>query len=209
MKAQSLILGFVPWMAFSFLAHRIAADAVAWGALLGVVLVLAGMAMQRPAWPPGVLNIGMLVPLATIAVVGFVGGPEVDAWLYDWAVPGVGLFLGLFVLVLVPFAPFTERFARQSTPKAYWGSPTFRRINRVLSAAWGVAIAAMGGCSLMVAALDLYSDDFATPGNGEFLLNWVIPLLVIVGMVKFTIDYPDRVRARVRVDADRMAVTGG
>ena len=200
MKPLSLILGFIPWIAFSFIAHRIAADAVAWSALIGVVLVLVTMAMQKPFWPPSVLNVGMLAPLIVIAVVGFVGGPEVDAWLYDWAVPGVGLFLGLFILVLVPFAPFTDRFARESTPKAYWGSPTFKKINRVLSAAWGLAIVAMAVCSLLVAALDLYSEDFATPGTGELLLNWVIPIVVIVGMIKFTAYYPERVRAQVRGD---------
>jgi len=198
MKPLSLILGFLPWIAFSFLAHRIAADSVAWSGLIGLVLVLATMAVQKSFWPPSVLNIGMLIPLAVITVVGFVGGPGVDAWLYQWAVPGVGLFLGLFILALVPFAPFTERFARQSTPQAYWGSPTFNKINRVLSAAWGVAIVVMGICSLLVAALDLYSDGLGSAGTGELLLNWVIPIVVIVAMVKFTIGYPDKVRAQVR-----------
>jgi hypothetical protein len=198
MKPLSIILGFVPWIAFSFLAHRIAADAVAWSALIGVALVLVTMGLQKPFWPPSVLNTGMLLPLTLIAVVGFVGGPDVDAWLYDWAVPGVGLFLGLFILVLVPFAPFTERFAREATPKAYWGSPTFNKINRVLSAAWGLGIVVMGVCSLLVAALDLYSVDVATPAFGELLLNWVIPIVVIIGMIKFTARYPERVRAQVR-----------
>ena len=197
MKPTAVILGFVPWIAFAFLAHRIAADAVAWSALIGVVLVLVTMFMQPPFWPPGVLNVGMLLPLALIAVTGFVGGPDVDAWLYDWAVPGVGVFLGVFILVLVPVAPFTERFARQSTPKAYWGSPTFRKINRVLSAAWGVAIILMGVCSLLVAALNLYSGDVATPGTGELLLNWVSPIAVIIFMIKFTTGYPDWVRGEV------------
>ncbi len=198
MKPLSLILGFVPWIAFSFLAHRVAADAVAWSGLIGVLLVVGGMALQKPAWPPSVLNVGMLIPLTTITVAGFVGSSDVDAWLYDWAVPGVGLFLGLFILVLVPFAPFTERFARESTPKAYWGSPTFNRINRVLSAAWGGAIAIMGLCSLLVAALNLYSDDFTTPATGELLLNWVVPIVVIVAMIKFTAQYPARERAKAR-----------
>lgn len=209
MKPLSIILGFIPWIAFSFLAHRIAADAVAWSALIGVALVLVTMAMQKPFWPPSVLNVGMLLPLTLIAVVGFVGGPDVDAWLYDWAVPGVGLFLGLFILVLVPFAPFTERFAREATPKAYWGSPTFKKINRVLSGAWGLAIVVMGVCSLVVAALDLYSDDFATPAFGELLLNWVIPIAVIVTMIKFTVRYPERVRAQVRGEQHPAPTTAG
>jgi hypothetical protein len=145
--------------------------------------------------------------MVTITVVGFVGGPDVDDWLYDWAVPGVGLFLGLFILALVPFAPFTERFARQSTPKAYWGSPTFNKINRVLSAAWGVAVVVMGICSLLVGALDLYSDELTTPATGELLLNWVIPIVVIVGMIKFTASYPDRVRSQVRQPQTQAAPT--
>jgi len=159
-----------------------------------VLLVLGTMVAQKPVRPPSVLNIGMLIPLVTITVVGFAGGPDVDAWLYQWAVPGVGLFLGIFILALVPFAPFTERFARQSTPPAYWGSPTFNKINRVLSAAWGLAIVVMGSCSLLVAALDLYGADFSSPGTGELLLNWVVPIVVIVGMVTFTIRYPEQVR---------------
>lgn len=197
MKPLSLILGFLPWIAFSFLAHRIAADSVAWSGLIGVLLVLGTTLTQRPV-RPSVLTVGMLIPLSMITVVGFVGGPDVDAWLYQWAVPGVGLFLGLYILALVPFAPFTERFARQSTPRAYWGSPTFNRINRVLSTAWGLAIAVMGVCSLLVAALDLYGDGVGGPGTGELLLNWVIPIVVIVGMVKFTTTYPAKVRAQAR-----------
>lgn len=196
MKPLSLILGFLPWIAFSFLAHRIAADSVAWSGLIGLVLVLATMAVQKSFWPPSVLNIGMLIPLAVITVVGFVGGPDVDAWLYQWAVPGVGLVFGLFILIMVPFAPFTERFARESTPKAYWGSPTFNKINCVLSAAWGLAIVVMGVCSLLVAALDLYGDGFGSPGTGELLLNWVIPIAIIVSMVKFTTAYPAKVGAQ-------------
>jgi len=55
-----------------------------------------------------------------------------------------GLVLGLVILALLPVMPFTEQFARESTPKAYWGSPTFKKINRVLSAGWGTAIFAIG-----------------------------------------------------------------
>jgi hypothetical protein len=50
---------------------------------------------------------------------------------------GVGLVIVLVVLVLVPVMPFTEQYARQSRPQAYWASPTFKKINRVLSVAWG------------------------------------------------------------------------
>jgi hypothetical protein len=50
---------------------------------------------------------------------------------------GVGLILGLIILILVPFIPFTEQFARESVPRSQWTSPTFKKINLGLSAAWG------------------------------------------------------------------------
>ena len=50
---------------------------------------------------------------------------------------GVGLILGLIILILVPFIPFTEQFARESVPRSQWTSPTFKKIILGLSAAWG------------------------------------------------------------------------
>jgi hypothetical protein len=50
---------------------------------------------------------------------------------------GVGLILGLIILILVPFIPFTEQFARESVPRSRWTSPTFEKINLGLSAARG------------------------------------------------------------------------
>ena len=135
------------------------------------------------------LNVGMLLPLALIAVTGFVGGPDVDAWLYDWAVPGVGVFLGVFILVLVPVAPFTEQFARQTTPRAYWASPTLKKINRMLSAAWGVAIVAVGA-SRVAAAVIGRGTSHRLP---DLLLGTALPIVIVVYMLKFSKSYPDRI----------------
>jgi hypothetical protein len=53
-----------------------------------------------------------------------------------------------------PLSLFTEQFARESTPTEYWGSPTFKKINRVLSAGWGAAIFAAGVSRVAAAAID-------------------------------------------------------
>jgi hypothetical protein len=74
-----------------------------------------------------------LVLFTVLAIAGFTGSAGTDRWLATWAAAGVGLVMGLVILVLVPVIPFTEQFARQSTPQAYWSSPTFKQINRVLS----------------------------------------------------------------------------
>lgn len=197
------ILGFLPWIVFSVVAQRLAANGVAWSATIAVTMTVIALLYARKRNGPKILNIGSLVLFAVIAIVGFVGGPDVDQWLYEWGRPLVGVILGLFILVTVPVMPFTEEYARQSVPREYWNSPTFRRVNRVLSAAWGVAILVIGLASVVVAALDAQPDSFAEHHILDLVLNWVVPIVVIAGMIRFTRRYPER--ARSGADAGREA----
>ena len=50
---------------------------------------------------------------------------------------GAGLILGLIILILVPFIPFTGQLSRESVPRSRRASPAFRKISLGLSAAWG------------------------------------------------------------------------
>ena len=207
MSPLKFVLGFLPWIAFSFAAQRLAANGVAWAALLAVGMSLVSVIAARRKNGPKILNVGSLVLFGLIAVVGFVGGPDVDRWLFEWGRPLVGVVLGLYVLVTVPVMPFTEEYARQTTPRQYWGSPTFKKINRVLSAAWGVAIVAMGAASLVVTALDAHATDTGSNYLVDLLLNWVVPIAIIWGMIKFTAAYPDRVSNAAHPDASPAATT--
>src|SRR5436190_20968990 len=63
------------------------------------------------------------VVFGVIAVVGFVGGQDVDAWLFDWANGLTTLTLGVLILLFLPVMPFTEQYARESVPKEYWEEP--------------------------------------------------------------------------------------
>ena len=202
MKPLSLITGFLPWIAFSLISTRMAGNGVAWSALIAVAITIVAMAISRPAWPPKILNVGSAVLFGVIAIIGFVGGPAVDEWLYTWAAAGVGVALGLFVLATVPFMPFTEQYARESTPRAYWGSPTFKKINRVLSLAWGAAITVMGLASIAVSALGLRATSESSDNLPELLLNWVVPVGLIWFMVKFTATYPEKVTGGQHGSAD-------
>ncbi len=125
---------------------------------------------------------------ALIAVLGFTLGQHDDRWLATWGGAGAGLILGFIILILIPVMPFTEQFARESTPQAYWSSPTFKKINRVLSAGWGAAIFGIGVSRTIAAAVG---------GNGshrivEIMLSLVVPVAIIVYMLKFSQSYPDR-----------------
>jgi hypothetical protein len=189
MKPLALILAFLPLIAFSLLSRVLPHGDIGIAALVAAVIALIAIATSHPVWPPKILNTCSFVLFALIAVLGFTLGKNDDRWLATWGGSGIGLVLGLIILALIPVMPFTEQFARESTPKAYWGSPTFKKINLVLSAAWGVAIVALGASRLAAAAVNGHT----TRRLPDILLGLVIPVGIIVYMLKFSKSYPDRV----------------
>jgi hypothetical protein len=191
----ALVTGFMPWIVFSVVSQRLAADAVAWSALLATAMAVVAVLRDRRRHGPQILDLGSLVLFAVIAVTGFVGGAGVDRWLFEWGRPLVGVVLGLYLLLTVPVLPFTAEYARQTTPREYWDSPTFTRINRVLSAAWGVAFMVTGAASVLATALDARATGTSSSHLADLLLNWVVPIAVLWTMVRFTATYPDRVTA--------------
>jgi nitrate reductase NapE component len=209
MKPSSFVLGFLPWIAFTIVANRLAANAVAWSALIAVAMTVVALSLARRRGAPVTLNAVSLVLFALIAVTGFVGGRGVDVWLYTWGRPLVGVVLGLYVLATASVRPFTEEYARQSTPREHWGSPTFRSINRVISAAWGVGLVAIGVCGVLVAVLDQQATTSSSDHLVELLLNWVVPIAVVWGLFEFTTGYPDRVTGRLQRSSSGAEGSGG
>ncbi len=193
MKPTTMILGFLPWIAFGIIVPIIGPHYVGWSALIGVALVLAGAALTRELTRPNQMCIGSLIPLTAIAVTAFVTGDEVHEWLLTWAVPGLAAVLGIFLLVMLPFAPFTRRYARTMTPRAYWSSPLFVRTNLVLSAAWGIAMIGLGACNILGSAMDVYADGFGDLADIQPYLG-LVSLAVIGGVITFTKVYPAQVR---------------
>ncbi|MGY1745932.1 hypothetical protein [Blastococcus sp. SYSU D00695] len=196
MNPISLVLGFLPWIAFSFVAQRIAADAVAWSAVLAVAMTVVALAVARRRHGPVTLDLVSLVLFAAIAVAGFAGGRDVDDWLYTWGRPLVGVVLGLYVLATASVRPFTEEYARESTPREYWGTPTFRSVNRVISAAWGAGLLVIGVAGVLVTALEVDATDTGSAHLLELVLDWAVPIAVIWVLVGFSTSYPDRVTGR-------------
>lgn len=200
----SIFVGFLPWIAFTFMAQRLAADGVAWSALFAAALSLVFVVRGRRENSPILLESYSLMLFTVMTVAGFVGDQRMDVWLYEWGRPLTGVILGLILLATSFTRPFTAEFAKQSTPREYWSSPLFQRINIVLSAAWGVAIAVMGGAAVLVTALKAHAADTESPYLLDFFLNWVVPICMIVAMIHITNTYPDR--AGREVDKRRSAV---
>lgn len=182
MPKLSIFLGFAPWIAFTVISGP---STLVWASLTALVLTVA---LAVPPWrrtgSVGVLDAGGIAFFAIFTVLTLVLDAGVLQTLEDRAQLISGAAITLISLVsLLAGRPFTEYYARQSTPREYWTSPVFRRINRVLTGVWT-------GVFALMAVLDLV---VAVEPAASHVLNWVVPALLVVGAVRFTEWYPDHV----------------
>jgi len=189
MKSSKLILTFLPLITFSVLARFLPHGYIGLAGVVAAVMALIAILANRPVWPPRIVNFCSLILFTLVAVLGFTLGNHDDRWLATWGGAGMPLIIGLIILVLVPVMPFTEQFARRATPQAYWSSPTFKKINRVLSAGWGAAIMAIGVSRLAAAAINGHT----THRVPELLLGLAVPAVILIYMLRFSKSYPDHV----------------
>ncbi len=180
MTKSSVFLGFAPWIIFDVVAGP---STWIWAA---VAALAASLILALPDWRRareiGVLDAAGLVFFAVLVVLAFVLNRSDLQILEDRA-----QLLSSVVIAVVAFGslavghPFTEYYARQTTPREYWGNLTFRQINRVLTLVWGVVFVVNALCDVAVAFWGASPDVF----------NWVLPIVLIVAAVKFTDWYPD------------------
>lgn len=118
-------------------------------------------------------------------MVGFVSGPRVDQLLVDFGRGGAALVLAAVMGVSALAVPFTEQYARRTVDSQYWGSPEFRAVNKKISLLWAGVILVMAICHLVAGAL---AASAVLPGHrpDNFLLNWALPMVLIMWAVKKT-----------------------
>jgi drug/metabolite transporter superfamily protein YnfA len=184
-QKAAVFLGFVPWIVFSVVAGP---STWMWAALAALICSLV---LAVPDWRRSrsisVLDAAGLVFFAVMVVLAFVLDRETLQPIEDRA-----QLLASIVIALVAFGslafgrPFTEYYAKREVPPEVWTSPTFKKINRVLTALWGTVFVINALCDLAAVA-----------GASPDLFNWVIPIVVIVVAVKLTAWYPEHVSSRL------------
>lgn len=129
---------------------------------------------------------GMLLafaPFLAFAVIDRLAGPS------EGLVAGAVVAAGLLAIVLASMAlgrPFTPQYAREQVPPEHWDSPEFLRTNAIITAVRALAFAVMVAAERALLAL---------PGmpRGAGIAAIV---LALVGAIRFTRWYPDRMSAR-------------
>ncbi|RAJ48757.1 hypothetical protein K376_06975 [Streptomyces sp. PsTaAH-130] len=176
MKASSLLFGLAPWILFSLIAEHAGTGAVGWAALAACLgsLLLAVRGAVRDGLK--VIDAAGVLTFGALTVLGLTGGHRVEQSLVDYGRGGAALLLAAIMLVSAFTVPFTEQYARAGVDRRYWGSPVFRAVNRRISLLWAGVIFVMALCHLLAGAL----------GTGNLLLNWVVPVLLVLAGLKRT-----------------------
>jgi hypothetical protein len=144
----NLIWSFSPWLVF-LLASRFVSfsGAVALGFVAAMIVLVRAMS-QRHAH---LLDLAGLCYFVALAVVLAITHPaHIETW-SRYAQLGSHLVLTVLILGSILIRrPFTESYARESTPKELWHTREFREVNRRISAVWGLAFV-IGDVSLAFA----------------------------------------------------------
>lgn len=185
MNAKMMLLGFAPWIIFSVVAERAGADHVALAAILAFVVALGLTVYEtlRSGWK--VLDVAGVVTFGIITVIGLVGDDQVDEALVNFGRGGSTFVLAAIMAISAFTIPFTEQYARQSVDKSLWDSPYFRAKNKRISLMWAEVIFAIA-VSHIIAGVLTSSQDLAGSHPANLVLNWVIPIVLIVFAIKRT-----------------------
>jgi hypothetical protein len=179
MNPVKIILGLIPFALFSLLAGVMPAG---WAALIGSIAAIVVLAADIRTGIKAVPVVAAIT-LGAFAALAFLGGPDIASVLGSYGRGLATLVLAAFILITAGFAPFTAAYAKESTPKQYWGSEKFVSLNRRISLAWGGTVLVMAAGHLIASAISAAG---VTAPVIMAALNWGLPILAIVMTVKYT-----------------------
>ncbi len=190
MNSNKMVVSLVPWLLFTIIAGRVGLDFVGWAAAVAAVAIcviaVRGMRVRTidgRRCSIKVIDVAGAVTFSVMAVLAFTGSDGVQQHIVDYGRAVCALILAVIMLGSLLIVPFTEQYAREQIPQAYWHSPVFRVLNRRISAAFGIAVLVMAVSHFLSGWLESRGD-LTTMGN--LTLNWAIPILVILVAISYT-----------------------
>lgn len=164
-----LYIALVPWVVFTLLAQHSTLKVAA-----VVALIAAAGIMLRSIITSGLklLELGAVIAFLGFTVVAFAANHATGAWLARYSRAIAAALLALIAFGSLLFTPFTEQYARDSVPREFWSSPTFKATNRRLTTIWACVFTAFVPFHVLAGVID------RKPTN--VLFNWVIPIALII-----------------------------
>lgn len=182
--------GFLPWVIFWIVSSPSTWEVAAAAALIAAVIVSIPDTMR----PGGIkaLDLGTIVFFAVMSILAIFLTRKDLSWLEDWSQFISSMALAAIAFVSLAFTPFTEQYARDSTPRELWSTPGFKRINRQMTVFWGVVFFLTAVSGVLAVKGSHSTRDFFT---------WILPIILLVGAFKLQDRYIEYSRARARASA--------
>ncbi len=191
---ENPVVGMAPWIVFSLLVGPGRFEIAVIIALAAAVtlIVLSRLVNRGTSWK--LLELADVVFFAALAVIGAMASEGTLRWLETYAgeVANITLAVIAFGSMAVGM-PFTLQYAREQADPAVWHTHAFIRTNYMITGVWGLAF--------LVAALAGAYGDLVLHNPNNLWTGWIIQILAIVAALKFTVWYPDVVRARATREA--------
>jgi hypothetical protein len=187
--ATNPMLTFVPWVIFWIVSGPRDWEIASGCSLLTSVLILVlGLGVvdhgtiRRQA--PKLLDLGTTVFFAALVVVGLFADRHALIGLekYSQAISSGALFL-IVALSMIAGHPFTEQYAKAGLAPEQTETAEFHRMMVVMSSVWAAIFAVM-------AILGLIAETGVSGKGSSDLLNWYVPIGLVVLGLKFNDWYP-------------------
>lgn len=176
------ITGFLPWIVLAVIEGpgRIALACAVALSLSVLFLVIEKVRGSSPK----ALSFVDVAAFGAFLIGSLVASPGTTTWLETWFGEIANIVLVLFVgISLLVRQPFTLQYAKEQTPEEYWDSPTFLRVNYVITGVWGLAF--------LGAAVAGWYGDAVLHSNNNLWTGWVLQIFASLIAVAFTDWYPD------------------
>ncbi len=180
------LVGLSPWILYAIVEGKGRLELSAGLALgLAVVIVSANWLLGSS---PKLLEFSDVTYFAGLAVLVAFASSGTRAWLELWSgeVANVALVVIALGSILVR-SPFTLQYAREDTPKEYWQTPEFLRVNYLISWVWVAAFAIEAGSGFV--------GDGVLHNANNIWTGWIIQTFPMIVAAQFTIWYPNRLEA--------------
>jgi hypothetical protein len=178
-------VGFAPWIIFWVVSSPSSWEWATLGALIAAV-ILAVPSAERGSLK--ILDVGSIAFFAVLSLFAIFLDPAELDWVEDYSQAISSGALAIIALGSLAFVPFTEQYARETAPREVWDEPGFKRANFVLTAMWGGVFAVSAILGIIAQGVD--------SSTAREWLNWIIPIVLVVGAFKYTAWYADQARAR-------------
>jgi hypothetical protein len=192
------LVGLSPWIVYSLVEGEgrlelSAALALGTGFLVLVLNWLRGSS-------PKMLEFADVTYFGVLAVVVAVASESTRDWLELWGGETANVALLVIVLGSVLIRkPFTLQYAREDTPREYWDTPEFMRVNYLISWVWVAAFA--------IEAASGFVGDAVLDDSNNIWTGWIIQTFPLIIAAQFTVWYPARLEALRDAAAPGQAAT--